>query len=206
VDASSAQCQWSATTDAPWIRIIGGPRSGSGDLHFEVAALTGPPRTGTLTVAGQRVEVEQGTGCVFTTGVTALNVGAEGGTSEVPVSATPGCSWRAESQTAWIAIVRGETGSGSGSAVVRVDPTSGPVRTGTIVVAGRTVSVTQSSGCAVTVQPVSHAAPVAGGTGSATVGASPACAWSATANVPWIAITAGASGAAHSMSPRDPSP
>jgi len=195
VESSSAQCQWSATSDAPWITIIGGEtRSGSGDVHFEVAALTGPPRTGTLTIAGQRVEAEQGTDCIYTTAVTSLNVGAEGGTSEVPVSAPAGCTWRTESQAAWIRILRGESGTGSGSAVVRVDPTPGPLRTGTIVVAGRTVSVTQSSGCAVTLQPASHVAAVSGGTGSVTVGAAAGCGWAATANAPWIAITAGASG------------
>ena len=195
VESSSAQCQWSAISDVPWITIIGGQtRSGSGDLHFEVAAVTGPPRTGTLTVAGQRVEVEQGTECIYTTGVTALSVGAEGGTSEVPVSAPAGCTWRAESQATWITILKGESGEGSGSAVVRVDPTDGPPRTGAIVVAGRTVTVTQSSGCAVMVQPASHAAPVGGGPGSVTVGAAAACAWAATTNTPWIAITAGASG------------
>ena len=195
VESSSAQCQWSATSDVPWITIIGGQtRSGSGDLHFEAAPLTGPPRTGTLTIAGQRVEAEQGTGCIYATAVTSLNVGAEGGTSEVPVSAPAGCPWRAESQAAWVAILKGGSGSGSGSAVVRVDPTAGPVRTGTIVVAGRTVSVTQSSGCAVTLQPASHVASVGGGTASVTVGSAAGCAWAAIANAPWIAITAGASG------------
>jgi hypothetical protein len=90
--------------------------------------------------------------------------------------------------------VRGESGSGSGSALVRVEPTAGPGRTGTIVVAGRTVTVTQSSGCGVTVQPASHAAPVRGGAGSITVAAADGCAWAATTSASWIAITAGASG------------
>ena len=195
VEASSAQCQWSATSHVPWIVVIGGDtHSGSGDLRFEVAAVAGPPRTGTLTIAGQRVEVEQGTGCSYTTGVTGLSVGAEGGTSEVAVSAPVGCAWKAESQAAWIAIQKGESGSGSGAAIIRVDPSAGPPRSGAVVVAGRTVTVTQSSGWAVTVQPSSHAAAVGGGPGSVAVGAAAGCAWAATTNVPWIAITAGASG------------
>ena len=195
VESSSPQCQWSATSDVPWITIIGGQaHSGSGDLRFEVAGVTGPPRFGMLTIAGQRVEVEQGTGCTYTAATTALSVGAEGGTSEVPVSAPPGCAWRAESQTPWLTIVKGESGSGSGSAVVRVDPTAGPPRSGTIVVAGRTVTVTQSSGCAVTVQPASHATPVGGGAASVTVAAAAGCGWTATTNATWIAITSGASG------------
>lgn len=195
VDSSSAQCQWSATTDAPWITIVGErTRSGSGDLRFEVAAVATPPRTGTLTIAGQRVEVEQGAGCAVTTGITSLSVGSEGGTFEVPVSAPTACAWTAESRVAWITIPRGASGTGPGSAMVHVDPTSGPVRTGAVVVAGRTVTVTQSSGCGATVQPASHAAPAGGATGSVTVAASAGCAWNATASDPWIAITAGAAG------------
>ena len=195
VDSSSAQCQWSATSDVPWITIIDGrTRSGSGDLHFEAAAVTGPPRTGTITIAGQRVDVEQGTGCTYTTAVAALNVGAEGGTSEVPVSAPPGCTWKTESQAAWITVVKGESASGSGSAVVRVEATAGPPRSGTIVVAGRTVTVTQSSGCAVTFQPASHAAPVGGGTGTVTVASAAGCSWTAASNAPWVTLTAGVSG------------
>jgi len=195
VESSSAQCQWSATSDVPWSTVIGGQTHiGSGDLHFAVAALLGPPRTGTLTIAGQRVEVEQGTGCTYSTAMTALSIGAEGRTSEVPVSAPAGCPWKAESQTAWVTILNGGGGTGSGSASVRVDPTAGPTRTGTLVVAGRTLTVTQSSGCAVVVQPASHASPVGGGAGAVSVGAATGCTWAATASASWIAITAGFSG------------
>ncbi|CAN5882928.1 hypothetical protein BH18ACI5_BH18ACI5_09650 [soil metagenome] len=195
VESSSALCQWSATSDVPWSTIIGGQtHTGSGDVHFEVAALLGPPRIGSLTIAGQRLEVEQGTGCTYTTAVTALSIGAEGRTSEVGVSAPAGCTWKADSQAPWITILNGEIGSGSGRAMVRVDPTAGPTRTGTIVVAGRTLTVTQSSGCAAIVQPASHAAPVGGGAGSLNVGSAIGCTWAAIASAPWIAITAGSSG------------
>ncbi|MEO5896231.1 MAG: BACON domain-containing carbohydrate-binding protein [Vicinamibacterales bacterium] len=195
VESSSVQCQWSATSNVPWSTIIGGQmHTGSGALQFEVAALLGPPRIGTLTIAGQRVEVEQGTGCTYTTDVTALSIGPEGRTSELGVTAPAGCTWKADSQAPWITILSGEVGSGSGRAMVRVDATAGPTRTGTIVVAGRTLTVTQSSGCAVMVQPASHALPVVGGAGAVTVGAAAGCAWAVTTNAPWIVIIAGNSG------------
>ena len=195
VESSSAQCQWTAAADVPWISLVGSQtRSGSADVVFDVEAVTGPPRIGTLTIAGQTVEVEQGTGCTYATAVTALNVGSAGGTSEVPVTAPSGCAWRATSQAPWIAILEGQSGSGPGRTRIRVDATNGPTRTGTLVVAERTVTVTQSSGCAVEVEPASQSAPATGGTRTITVQAAGGCAWTASSQVPWIVVTAGTSG------------
>lgn len=196
VESGSTQCQWSADADVPWISIESGKSgSGSGDVVFEVDAVVGPPRTGTLTIAGAKVAVEQGTGCTYATAVTTLAVGSAGGTGEVPVSAPAGCTWTAESQTPWITLVSGASGAGPGKVVVRAAPTDGPSRTGTLVAAGRTITVTQSSGCAVSVEPLSQSVPAGASTGSISVRSNPSCAWSASSNTSWLSISSGGSGA-----------
>ena len=189
VEASSSQCTWSADADSPWIEIADG-RSGKGNgaVVFTVAAMTGPARTGTLTIAGIKVRVEQGTGCSYATGVTTLHVSASGGFAEVPVAAPVGCAWTAQSQAAWITIASGSSGTGAGAVRISVAPTDGPARTGTVTVAGDAVTVTQASGCRVSAEPTSFEAPAAGGTNAVAVRTAAGCPWSAASDVDWIAI------------------
>ena len=60
---SGTSCSWTATTSTSWITITNGTGSGIGSVTFSVAQnATGSPRTGTLTVGGQTVTVNQGTG------------------------------------------------------------------------------------------------------------------------------------------------
>jgi uncharacterized protein YaiE (UPF0345 family) len=195
VTTASAQCRWTAVPDVPWITIVSGAEgSGTGEVKLHVDAVIGPPRTGIITVAGQTVQVEQGTGCSYSIGTAAFSLGAAGGTRDIPVSAPSGCSWTAESQAAWIVIASGATGSGAGSVGFRVEPTEGPARTGTLTVAGRVVTVTQSPGCTYTVEPLTYAAPQAGAAAVVSVRTGSGCAWVASSASDWISITAGQSG------------
>lgn len=52
---------WTARSNAPWLTITTGQAgTGNGTVNFSVTANGGPPRTGTLTVAGYEVTVTQG--------------------------------------------------------------------------------------------------------------------------------------------------
>jgi hypothetical protein len=192
---TTAQCRWTATSDVPWITIVSG-REGddTGTVTFRVDALSGPQRTGTLTIAGQVVEVQQGAGCSYSVGTAALNFGAAGGPGEVAVSAPLGCSWTAQSGVPWISLTAGATGSGPGVVALQVAATDGPARTGTVTVAGRVVTVTQSPGCSVSIDTLTYAAPAAASTSATTVRAAAGCGWTAASAADWIVITAGQSG------------
>ena len=55
-----------------------------------------------------------------------------------------GCTWTAVSQVPWIVITSGASGSGDGSVVGTVEAnTTGAARTGTVLIAGLTFTVTQ---------------------------------------------------------------
>ena len=190
VDASSTECAWSASADVPWITVVNGQTGkGNGAVLFEVAPVSGPSRTGTVTVAGQSVQVVQGIGCTYAAGVTAIHVSASGGFGEVPVIAPAGCEWAARSQVGWLAIAGGSSGNGPGVVRVSAAPTDGPERTGVIIVAGISVIVAQSSGCRVSIEPTSFAAPVAGGTNPVAVRTGTGCPWSAASNAGWISVS-----------------
>ena len=131
VTTTSSQCRWTASSDAPWITITAG-REGddTGAVTFRVDPLTGAARTGTVTIAGHVVQVQQGAGCSYTVGTDALSFGSAGGPGEVTVSAPTGCSWTAQSGDAWITVTDGGAGNGPGivSTAGGRDGWSGPNR------------------------------------------------------------------------------
>jgi len=189
VATDGPQCRWTAAANAPWITILAGREgSGSGIVSFRAEPAGGSQRTGTITIAGQTVQVDQGTGCSFAISTTALNFGAAGGAGEVAVTAPPGCAWTTESRAPWVTVTSGSAGSGSGLAVVRVAATDGPPRTGTLIVAGQAVAVTQSPGCSYNVDPSAYNAPAAGGPGAVVVRAADGCPWTAISGADWIAL------------------
>src|SRR5262249_58543669 len=94
----------------------------------------------------------------------------------------------------WISIGSGASGTGNGVARFDIQPNSGPARSGSATVAGRTVTVNQDGGCTLSITPTGQAVPVAGGPGSVSVSGDGGCAWNAVSNVPWVAITRGAGG------------
>jgi hypothetical protein len=73
------------------------------------------------------------------------NVPAAGGSLSITVTATVGCNWNAESGLSWLTISSGASGTGKGTVHLRAASNlAGPSRTGTIVVAGQVISVTQA--------------------------------------------------------------
>jgi Putative binding domain, N-terminal/Viral BACON domain len=192
---AGAGCPWTASSNQPWITITSGSSgSGAGTVTFNVAAADGPSRSGTLTVAGQTVTVTQGDGCTFAISSDAQSVPASGGSGSVSVVAPPGCAWTAASNLPWISITAGASGTGNGTVNFTVASTSGPGRSGTLTIAGRTFTVNQGQGCTYSISPAGQTIPAAGGSGSFVVNTSQACAWTATAGATWISITSGTSG------------
>jgi hypothetical protein len=72
---------------------------------------------------------------------------ASGGAGSVSVAFERDCTWTAESRDSWIRITSSPGVSGSGVVNYLVDPGGDPgLRTGSIVIAGRTFTITQTSG------------------------------------------------------------
>jgi hypothetical protein len=199
VRASSGLCAWSASSDQPWIEIRSGVDGrGNGSVSFDVAPTTGPPRIGTLTIAGQRFSVTQSEGCSYSIAPAAINAGADGGGSSIAVTTAPGCPWTAVSNVNWITFGQG-IGVGPGTIPVTVQPTAGPARTGTAVVAGEVFTVTQAPGCTFQVQPSVHSIGSGGGTATVNISTAAGCGWTAGSDVPWITIQSMPSGAGNGL-------
>jgi subtilisin family serine protease len=68
-----------------------------------------------------------------------------GGEGQVVVNIARGVRWRAVSNAAWLTVVGADNFTGSGTVVYRVaENNSAEPRTGTLTVAGRTITITQS--------------------------------------------------------------
>jgi Putative binding domain, N-terminal len=74
--------------------------------------------------------------------------GAGGGTGSMTVTAGSNCAWTAVSNAAFITITQGSTGSANGTVQFSVAANTGPDRTGTLTVAGSTITLSQGAGTA----------------------------------------------------------
>jgi all-beta uncharacterized protein len=82
--------------------------------------------------------------CSFSLSTTTITTASAGGTSTVNVS-TPGtCSWTATSNASFITITSGASGTGNGTVSISVAASSGAARSGTLTIAGQTVTVNQT--------------------------------------------------------------
>ena len=123
---------------------------------------------------------------------------AAGGSHAATVSTTSGCGWTGVSNsTSWITVTGGSSGTGNGTVTYNVMArTSQTPRTGTLTIAGHTVTVTQAGLCTYTVTPTTQNVVAAGGSHSATVSTTSGCAWNVVTNgASWITVTSASSAA-----------
>ncbi|HZS08141.1 MAG TPA: MBG domain-containing protein, partial [Blastocatellia bacterium] len=83
--------------------------------------------------------------CTYTLSKTTQMSDASGGTYSVTVTTRSDCAWTAVSNVSWIQITSGASGTGDGTVTYTVAPLDTvTMRTGTLTIAGQTLTVTQS--------------------------------------------------------------
>lgn len=186
--SAPAGCPWTVSSSQAWLGVTSGASgSGDGTVNYTVAAnTTSTSRMGVLTIGGRSFTVTQSaTTCTATLTSNGIFVGPTASTYTVGVLAGD-CSWTASSSVPWIAV---STTSGLANLSIAANPTASS-RTGTVSIAGRAFTVTQSGECDVTVSPTSLS--VGGGAvmTSVFVTAGLGCGWSASSPVAWITLSA----------------
>jgi uncharacterized protein (TIGR03437 family) len=132
--------------------------------------------------------------CTYALNATVRNVSAAAITSNVTITTGANCGWTAESHTPWVTIISGATGNGTRLVNFSIAGNTGQARSGTLTMAGQTVTVTQTVGCAFALSPTLQNLDGPGGTSSVTVTTGANCPWTAVSTFPWITINAGKSG------------
>ncbi|PYJ84798.1 MAG: hypothetical protein DME70_10685, partial [Verrucomicrobia bacterium] len=143
--SAPADCLWNAASRVNWIRIIG-PSSGIGNGVINYTATGGSSSmTGLLIIAAQTFPVHLGADpCTYAVSPTDVTWAPNGGTGSVDVQSTGGCGWSANSNADWITITKISRDSGSGGVTYSVAPGNEP-RTGTLTIAGQTVTIRQNT-------------------------------------------------------------
>ena len=134
------------------------------------------------------------TSCSFTVSSTPVSAPATSGSYTTAVATTSGCVWTGVSTAAWITVTSGGSGTGNGSVAytVAANTSTGP-RTGTLTIAGRTVTVAQAGTCSFALTPMTQSVVAAGGLLTAAVTTASGCTWTTASNASWITVTSSGS-------------
>lgn len=147
-------CTWSAAvlTGTSWLHTSS-TGNGNGFVSINVDQNISPSsRTGTIDVGGQILTITQpGVNCNYSVSpgsYSCINCNAATYNNISTVTAPAGCSWAASVTVGNSWLQTSSSGNGNGSVSITVDQNISPnSRTGTIDVAGQTITVTQP-GCA----------------------------------------------------------
>lgn len=128
--------------------------------------------------------------CTYSVSPLSVSVTSNGLTSAISVITGSSCAWTATSNASWITVNSAPAqGLGPVQYTVAANTTTG-VRTGTMLVAGQTVTFTQAAAsCAYTVTPTSVTVAPIGSTSALAVSTGSSCTWTATSTVSWITVT-----------------
>jgi len=189
-------CDWKASSGSSFMKLVWGSAAyGNGTAGFSVTPHTGTSnRTGNLTVAGRSVSVTQLGPCTYTVAPTNPSIPASGGTYTVAVTTRDDCDWTSSVATTatWLNITGGQSGKGNGTVTYTVAPNpSTSSRTGTMSIAGKTVSVKQAldiSSCTYSLDYTSRTLTWCGGERSVRVTTQGECPWTSSVNAPWLAL------------------
>jgi hypothetical protein len=143
-------CAWTASSsDGTVASITTDPPSGqdSATIGYIVSGNTGPiGRSATLTIGGQAFPIAQAA-CGYSVDNNVFFVSGAANTVTVNVSTPASCQWTGSTSSTFISFISGAIGTGPGQAQLSVAPntTSSP-RSGTVTIAGQTVTINQASG------------------------------------------------------------
>jgi parallel beta-helix repeat protein len=179
-------CNWTPITNVGWISAMGG---GSGDetVNFFVEEnVSGPFRTGTISVQGQVFTVTQdGAGVVCTYSITPASddIPSTGDSRSFTLTTGSNCNWNAAANFHWITLQF--SGTGGGTINYTVAPNPGGPRTGMIFIEGQVFTINQ---CGYTLNATSESFAANGGTDSFNVTTQGVCAFAPISNDDWITV------------------
>jgi hypothetical protein len=200
--STAATCAWTARSEVGWASITAGA-AGTGPGVVTVAAAsntTTAEREGAVVIADHTVPVRQaGTvACTYEISPSSATMDKDGGTGTLAVTAAAHCAWTAASETPWLTVTSGASGSGSGTVTYLADRNTATTgRSGTIAAAGRSFVLHQEGDpyrCQYSVSPVTFSPCMTSGDLTSTISTEPGCPWTASPGASWITVVSGNSG------------
>ncbi|MEZ5354030.1 MAG: BACON domain-containing carbohydrate-binding protein [Bryobacteraceae bacterium] len=116
-------------------------------IHVVVPAPDGPALAHPFAL--ETISLANPAPCAVSLSANVIEPIGEGGYSEVGVTASPACVYQSSANAGWITIVSGGYGGGNGTLRLMVRPNAGAARSGTVTIAGQTITVNQAAAPAV---------------------------------------------------------
>ncbi len=195
-------CPWEITSDS--FITVGSVHSGfgNGTVSFTVqqnqstfSTVTGTIRVngGVLNAGSNIFTVNQAMGScsdpVF--GTSTVNFGQAGGIQNVSISLPSNCQWGLAGVPAWVTASNTVNSSGPGNLQLYAAPNSYSARLGSMTLAGKTISLTQTGGsCVLSLATTLSGVPATATAGSVGFTTAAGCTWAAYSTVPWIQVGA----------------
>lgn len=155
VSESKEGCEpvpWTASASGGFLSLNSSGGTGAGSVTVTASTNnSGGSRSGSVTVAGNTISVTQAAACSFTVTPGFGTLGSGAGNVVATITASPsGCtpsSWTASIGTAsFVTSITPSSGSGNGVVTLAVSANTGAARSGTVTIAGSTLTVSQGAG------------------------------------------------------------
>jgi DNA-binding beta-propeller fold protein YncE len=149
---ANLQPPFAPTSSQPWL-IISGVTNGV--VSFSFLANTGLARTADISLLGLSIPVTQ-SGPIFDLGASALLVGPAAGSNSVVLAVVPNIgAWTATTNAAWLHLsLANQSGTGGTNLIFSYDANPGATRSGTLTIAGQTLTITQAGSTYVAAEPL----------------------------------------------------
>lgn len=147
VTAGLPSCRYVVFSDGAAFITSGSSGMGFGTVTYTVPRNTkNVPRTARIIVEGTNIAhtiTQFGTGCTSASPLL-LDFNENGGNGIINIEAGLECNWEATTGNDWITITEGNNGSGGGQVRFDVLPNISGARTGSVVIGGQVVTITQN--------------------------------------------------------------
>lgn len=188
----AANTQWAAQSSADWLSLLGAANHvGSVEVAYAVEANPATTRrTGTLTLAGLTVNVSQ-EGLWSQVTYDGKVFGESSGSGFIGVQVEGDGTWTATSDSPWLTLLD-TSGHGSAEVMFVVDDFNSTVaaRTATVMIAGKTVQITQR-GYTLSIDPAVGEVGSNAGAGEIGITAPIDAVWEAIVSADWITLVGG---------------
>lgn len=191
-------CDWTVDlADNTWLTLVGEKQHrGTATVEYHIVANpTAYQRTLQFSIADKILIINQaGLQCSYSLQPTSIEHSAQATTATIQVTAPEGCAWSAGSNDAWISLLNGNNGNGTGTTTYYITENATPyTRQGTLKIADQFITLKQSSpsSCDYQLEPTSYQTNASGGIASITLTAANNCQWTAGSNDNWLSIVEG---------------
>ena len=207
---TSTGCSWTATSDQSWLLITSGSSgNGSSNVSFSASANTTLfIRHATITInysgGSKSLSISQDASiCQFLFSKSSQTFGAAGGSDQVQITSTSGCSWTTSSDQNWLTITSGTSGVGAGTVYYSVSlnsTSSNRMANLTLTFSGgsKVLIISQdaaSATCTFALSKTTQVFSQAGGSDNVYISTNSGnCSWTSSSDQSWLTITSGGAG------------